>query len=801
MRWLLHLLGAGFGLALAGVVVGAVGLWFAVEHYGGDLPEHAQLADYEPPIATRIYAADGRFLAEYAREQRVFVPIEAIPRRVQNAFIAAEDQHFRRHFGLDPLGIVAAAVDNVERWRQDRRPRGASTITQQVAKNFLLTNELSLERKIREAILAVRLERTFSKDHILELYLNEIYLGQRTYGVAAAALEYFGKGLDELTLAETAFLAGLPRAPSLYDPEDNAEGARDRRRYVLDRMLADGYITAAEHARADAAPLVTDTGAGRDVARGAYFADEVRRRLERRYGNRDLFEAGFAVRTTLDGDLQRVTDEALRNGLHAYDRRRGFAGPLAALDVEGDWRAALRAASKPVRLGGSWHYAVVLELAGRDAVVGLDDGRTERLLGEDLGWARPIAEDGGRGPAPDEAGDILAVGDLVLVREVEPGRFGLRQIPEIEGAVVALDPNTGRVLAVSGGFNFRHSEFNRATQARRQPGSAFKPFVYLAALEYGYTPQTVVDDAPVTIPQGPGRPDWEPKNYGGDFLGPSSLRAGLEKSRNLMTVRLSQAMGMENVIEVAERFGIERGLLPVPSAALGSNEVTLLELAAAYGAFANGGREITPHLIARIQDREGRTIAKADTRACARCSAYAYDGGPPPALADDRRQLADPRHTYQIVSMLQGVIQRGTGVRASRLGRPLAGKTGTTNDAKDVWFVGFGPDLVVGVYVGFDQPRSLGDRATGSSVALPIWIDVMERALEGEPIRPFPVPTGLKLVFVEHEGERILEAFVAGTEPGSGYAFAGGYASERSTLDKPNVEEGSSVGVSGGGLY
>ena len=801
MRWVLNLLGVGFGLALAGVVVGAIGLWAALGHYGAELPEHAQLADYEPPIATRIYAADGRFLTEYARERRVFVPIEAIPARVQNAFIAAEDQHFRRHLGLDPLGIVAAAVDNVERWREDRRPRGASTITQQVAKNFLLSNELSLERKIKEAILAVRLERTFTKDHILELYLNEIYLGERAYGVAAAALGYFGKGLDELTLAETAFLAGLPRAPSLYDPQDNPRGARERRRYVLDRMRADGYIGEAEHARADAAPLVTDTGPGRDVARGAYFADEVRRRLERRYGNQDLFEAGFAVRTTLDAELQAVTDEALRNGLHAYDRRRGYAGPVATIALSDAWVDDLRRVEKPARLGGSWYYAVVLELAGADAVIGLPDGRTERLLGEDLGWARPVGADGGRGPAPDAAGDILAPGDVVAVREVEPGRFGLRQVPEIEGAVVALDPNTGRVLAVSGGFSFRHSEFNRATQALRQPGSAFKPFVYLAALEYGYTPQTVVDDAPVRIPQGPGLPMWEPRNYGGDFLGPSALRTGLEKSRNLMTVRLAQAMGMGDVVEVAQRFGIQRGLMPVPSAALGSNEVTLLDLTAAYGAFANGGKEITPHLVARIQDREGRTLAKADDRACQRCSMAAYDRGPPPVVPDDREQLADPRHTYQIVSMLQGVIQRGTGARANRLGRPLAGKTGTTNDAKDVWFVGFGPDLVVGVYVGFDRPRSLGDRATGSSIALPIWIDVMDRALENEPIRPFPVPKGLKLVFVEHQGQRILEAFVAGTEPGSGYAFAGGYASDRSTLENPNVEEGSSVGVSGGGLY
>ena len=801
MGWLVRLIGAGFALLLVGVVIAGVGLWALYAHYAADLPDHAQLADYEPPIATRIYAADGRFLAEYAREHRVFVPIAAIPEQVRNAFIAAEDQNFRSHFGIDPKGVLGAAVDNVERWRENRRPRGASTITQQVAKNFLLTNELSFERKIKEAFLAIKLEQTFTKDHILELYLNEIFLGARSFGVAAAAQRYFAKSLDELTLAETAFLAGLPQAPSLYDPEDNPEGAVLRRRYVLQRMLEDGYIDAAAFAAADAEPITLRRRTREEVAVGDYFAEEVRRRLAVAYGKMDLYEAGFAVRTTLDNRLQAITDEALRNGLFAYDRRFGFRGAVDRVAIDEDWQTALDAARDVGRLGGSWHHAIVKGFDGGDALIGLEDGREARLAASDLGWARPRGTDGSLGPAPDEAADILAIGDVVLVSEVEAGRFGLRHVPEIAGAVAALDPNTGRVLALSGGFSFRGSQFNRATQALRQPGSAFKPFVYLSALEYGYTPQTVVDDAPISLPQGPGLPLWEPRNYSGEYYGPSAMRVGLERSRNLMTVRLAQAIGMPNVMEVAERFGIERGLTPFLAASLGSNEVDLLSLTAAYGAFANGGREISPYVIDRVQDRNGRTVLTSDTRPCPGCEAIVYAGQLPPVIVDDREQLADPRHVFQITSMLQGVIQRGTGVRAARLGRPLAGKTGTTNDAKDAWFIGFGPDLVVGVYVGFDQPRSLGDRQTGSSVALPIWIEVMERALEDTPVRPFPVPPGLKLVMVEQGESRVLEAFVAGTEPGSGYAFAGGYASERSTLEEPEVQRGASVGVSAGGLY
>ncbi|TVQ35602.1 MAG: penicillin-binding protein 1A [Geminicoccaceae bacterium] len=801
MRLLTRLLGFGLAFASFAVIVGAAGLWLLYARFADELPDYAQLADYEPPIASRIYAADGRFLAEYARERRIFVPIGAVPEQVKNAFIAAEDQNFHHHFGIDPRAVVAAAVDNVRRFRDNRRPRGASTITQQVAKNFFLTNEVTLERKIMEALLAIRIERAFTKDQILELYLNEIFLGARSYGVAAAALSYFGKGLDELTLSETAFLAGLPQAPSLFDPRINPERATARRNYVLDRMLADGFIAAEEAAAARAEPIVV-TGRDRtQFARASYFADEVRRRLEAMYGAETLFEAGLVVRTTVDNRVQAITDEALRNGLFAFDRNNGFRGAVRQLEgFEDDWLEALRRAPKPVELGGSWGFAVILSFDGTDATIGLDDGTTATLRGSDIAWARPLGADGRRGPQPNAVRDILDEGDMILIARTESGAIGLRHIPDVNGAVVALDPNTGRVLALSGGFDFRASNFNRATQALRQPGSAFKPFVYLAALEHGFTPQTVIDDAPISLPQGPGLPMWEPRNYAGGFMGPSSMRRGLERSSNLMTVRIAQTVGMDSVMEVAQRFGIERGLTPFLAAALGSNEVDLLSLTAAYGAFANGGKRITPHVIDRIQDRHGRTLYVTDPRACPGCAQDTFGGSLPPVLPDHREQIADSRHTFQLVSMLQGAIERGTATRARALGRPLAGKTGTTNEARDVWFVGFSPDLVMGVYVGHDQPRSLGRGVTGGSTALPIWVDAMGTALEDVPIRPFRVPPGLRLVAVNTGEGRILEAFVAGTEPGSGYRFSAATLGTV-TVETPAVERGTSIGVGAGGLY
>ncbi len=776
IRRLLRALVLGLYTGVGLVLAAAVALAYLVYLYGRDLPDYRQLARYEPPTVTRVHAGDGRLLAEYARERRVFVPISAIPERIKQAFIAAEDKNFYRHFGLDPLGILRAMVENVQRIRDNRRPVGGSTITQQVAKNFLLSNEISIERKIREAILALRIERAFTKDQILELYLNQIFLGRRSYGVAAAALNYFNKSMDELTLGEIAFLAGLPKAPARYDPERNPEAAYARRAYVIGRMLEDGYISEAQAEAALAEPLVLRRREETEFARADFFVEEVRRRLVAELGEEGFYEGGLSVRTTVLPRLQRIADRALREGLAAYDRRRGgWRGPLGRIEVADPLAWPMRlAAWDPGFALQDWRLAVVLEVGREEVELGFTDGSTGLMPFAEMAWARPRTESG-LGPEPRRPEEVVQVGDVVLVAPAgEADRWALRQRPLVEGALVALDPHTGRVLALTGGFSFRQSQFNRATQALRQPGSAFKPFVYLAALEQGKTPASIVLDAPIVVDQGPGLPKWKPANYSARFYGPSTLRLGLEKSRNLMTVRLALEIGMEPILDVAARFGIGRGLEPYPSAALGAQEVTLLELTTAYAMLVNGGKRIRPIFVERIQDRFGRTIKRADPRPCRGCQVPVYDGGPPPELPDPREQVVDPRLAYQIVHMLEGVIERGTGRRARDLGRPLAGKTGTTNDSKDAWFIGFSPDLVAGVWVGFDQPRSLGPRETGSSVALPIWKAFMKEALAGEPPTPFRTPPGVLLVRIDAETGQlpgpdsetvILEAFLPGTEP------------------------------------
>jgi penicillin-binding protein 1A len=760
-------------------VVGVGAIAFVIHRHGADLPDYQALAGYAPPTVTRIHAGDGRLLAEYARERRVFVPIEAMPEHLTQAFVAAEDQNFYTHAGIDLLGIVRAVVTNIDRLGSDRRPVGASTITQQVAKNFLLSNELSLDRKLKEAILAMRIERAFSKEQILELYLNEIYLGNRSYGVAAASLNYFDKSLDELTIAEAAFIAGLPQAPSRYDPTRNPDAAVARRGYVIGRMLEDGYITAEEAQIAAEAPLELRRRRPEEVIRADFFTEEVRRLLVTRFDEEGFYEGGLSVRTTIDPALQTVADRALRRGLANFDRRSsGWRGPVAELELaEGiDWQTALMAIDPGFELL-DWRLAVVLDTDGEGARIGLSDGSEAALPFSEIRWARPRLEGNRLGAAPGSAKDVLTAGDVILVEWLESGEggyFTLRQRPELEGAIVALNPHTGQVLALSGGFSFQQSWFNRATQARRQPGSAFKPFVYLAALEAGMTPASIIVDAPIAINQGPGLPIWRPENFSQSYYGPSTLRLGIEKSRNLMTVRLAHEIGMQRVVDVAQRFGLEEGLGTNLAGALGSNEVTPLSLATAFAMLVNGGRKIEPYLVERIQDRHGRTVMRRDQRDCPDCMAASWDGGLPPQLPDERELVTDPRLAYQMVSMLQGVVERGTASAARSLGRPLAGKTGTTNDAKDAWFVGFSPDLVAAVFVGYDQPRSLGGRETGSSVALPIWMEFMSAALEGVPRQPFRTPAGLQLVAIDAttgrlagagSGAVIREAFLPGTEP------------------------------------
>lgn len=774
--------------------VGAIGGFvFLLRYYGDQLPDHRQLAEYRPPIVTRVHAGDGRLLAELAAEKRVFVPISLIPAQVKQAFVSAEDQNFYTHPGIDAVGLGRAMVQNLGYYLSGRRLIGASTITQQVTRSFLLSNERTVDRKLKEMILSIRIEQALSKDQILELYLNEIYLGSvggaGAYGVAAAALMYFNKSLDQLTLSEAAFLAALPKAPSNYNPSTQAERAHARRDYVIDRMFEDGFVTAEEVAKAKGEVLTVRRRDSDETVKADYFSEEVRRELVARYGEEGAYRGGYTVRASLDPRLQEIADRVFRNGLIRYDRRHGWRGPLEKAVPVNEWQKTL-AARTPPGGAGNWSLALVLKVTDSAAEIGVRANRTEIKAGKiplsELAWARPVLPEQKVGPSPKKASDVLTVGDLILVEPVTatpdgktkyPAEtYGLRQLPDVSGGMVVMDPHTGRVLALVGGLSFEQSQFNRATQAKRQPGSSFKPFVYMAALEEGYTPASVVLDAPFVMDDGSGK-KWRPENYTEKFYGPSSLRLGIEQSRNLMTIRLASAIGMEKVADVAARFGITENLPPLLSMSLGAGESTPLKMATAYAMIANGGKKIVPTVIDRVQDRYGATVFKHDPRVCENCLADSYAGGLPPYPADNRPQVIDAATAFQMTSMLEGVVQRGTGAAiGAALKRPLAGKTGTSNDSFDNWFVGYSPDLVVAAYIGFDQPRTLGKAETGGGNMAPIFRDFMKEALEGVPPIPFRVPPGLRMVRVNRETGKlasvgdtkaIFEAFKPGSEPGA----------------------------------
>jgi penicillin-binding protein 1A len=795
-------------LGLFVVLIGAGGVFMTLWHFGRGLPNHQQLANYQPLVLTRVHAGDGRILSEFAVERRLFVPIDAIPKRVINAFLAAEDKSFYSHPGISLPDIVRAAIYNTVN-RGTKRPIGASTITQQVAKNFLLTNEVSIERKVKEAILAVRIEQALTKDRILELYLNEIYLGIGAYGVAAAALNYFNKSLDELTVAEAAYLAALPKAPNNYHPFRHPEAAKARRDWVIGRMREDGVLTDAEAEEARRTPFQVKGRGEVETVRAEYFSEEVRRELMQRYGEAGLYGGGLSVRTTVDPRLQDIADRALRKGLVTYDRRHGWRGPIARIDAGPGWDKRLQAVQKPAGLG-EWSLAVVRELEEKSVSIGFADGTAGVIPFAEMQWAREHREQQRLGPPLRRPGDALHVGDVVAVEAdsdaaPEKRQFTLRQIPNVAGGIVALDPHTGRVLAMAGGWSFELSQFNRVTQAVRQPGSAFKPFVYLPALDSGFTPSSLVLDAPIVINQGPGQAPWKPSNYSRNFFGPSPIRVGIEQSRNLMTVRLAQNIGMDKVADYAERFGIIDNLPEHLSMALGAGETTLLKLTTAYAMLVNGGLRIQPTLIDRVQDRNGKTIFKHDPRSCPDCAADYWNRQAMPVLPDMRERVIGADTAYQMVSILQGVVDRGTGRRIREIGKPLAGKTGTTNDSFDAWFVGFSADLAVGVYVGFDTPRTLGPNETGSSVAVPIFKDVMAEALKGQRAVPFRIPPGIRLVrvnpstgVVARAGERdvLWEAFKPGSEP-----LAPGPVLDGGTLTSEAVGPAPAPSRDAGGLY
>jgi penicillin-binding protein 1A len=811
MRFVLRFFGFLFSIGAMLFVLASIGGAYFYWKYSQDLPDHAQLENYEPKVMTRVHAGDGSLVAEFARERRLYLPIQAVPKMVIGAFLSAEDKNFYKHGGIDPEGIVRAVLTNARTGKK----QGASTITQQVAKNFLLSNEQTVERKIREALIALRIESTYSKDRILELYLNEIYLGLGNYGIAAAALNFWGKSVHELSVSEAAYLAALPKAPNNYHPFRRTQDALGRRNEIINLMAQNGYVSREEADEARKLPLgVNPRVISPNTANANYFAEEVRREIAERYGEKKLYEGGLSVRTTLDPKMQAQARKALVDGFVRYDQARGWRGAQAKIDIAGrDWGMAI-AEVPSLSDVQPWRMAVVLDVVGGQARVGLQPKREssgaiskEREIGvlsaEGARWTnRPVA-------SLVSAGDVVYVEPLDARSPQGQPQVRLRQIPEVSGGFIAMDPHTGRVLAMVGGFSFDQSEFNRATQAMRQPGSSFKPIVYATALDNGYTPSSIVLDAPITIEAGPGQEAWTPSNYDGKPTGPHTLRYGIEQSKNLMTVRLAKDLGMPLIAEYARRFGVYDDMLPVLPMSLGAGETTVLRQVTAYSMLVNGGRRIRPTFIDRIQDRAGQTIYKHDARRCIGCASEKWSNQDEPKLIDDREQVLDPLTAYQIVSIMEGVVQRGTATILREIGKPLAGKTGTTNEAKDAWFVGFSPDLAVGLYIGFDKPRSLGDRATGGGLAAPIARDFLKVALSDKPATPFRVPPGIKLIRVDRgSGLRsggeggILEAFKPGTAPPDSYAVVGYTGGQSGATAAAGVSpEAERAAGAGGGLY
>ncbi|MCR8725696.1 penicillin-binding protein 1A [Frigidibacter sp. ROC022] len=800
IRFILSTIGGLFTLITMGLLASALGLGAIFWMYSRDLPSHESLAQYSPPTISRIYSGEGQIIDEFANERRLFTPIEDIPPLVQNAFVSAEDKNFWTHHGYDPRGMLSAFLDAV----QGKRLRGASTITQQVMKNFLLSSDRSAERKVKELILASRLEQTLSKPKILELYLNEIFLGQNSYGVQAAAQTYFNKSLDELDAAEAATLASLPQAPSEYHPVRAKKRLTQRRNYVLREMLQNGYIDKATYDAAVASPLRSVQNGDYEAYRAKlpprdYFTDEIRRQLSRDFGEDEFFGGGLTIRATVVPDMQKEAARALRAGLEKFDRNLGIwrgTGKVIApekLDTEEHWRAAL-AKVRIARDIEGWHPAVVLAIEGSSARIGIEgvpeDADGHYILAKDVTWARKKQADGHLGPRAKKAGDLLSVGDVVHVRAMTRDsdgsfiRWTLRQIPEVQGGFMAMDVETGRVIAMQGGFSYQNSVFNRATQATRQPGSTFKPFVYAAALDSGFTPATIIIDAPIEVhtPQG----IWRPQNAGNSYYGPAPLRIGIEQSRNLMTIRLAQEVGMSTIASYAEKFGVYDHMNQVLAASLGSDETTLFKMVSAYAMFANGGERVEPTLVDRVQDRWGKTIYRHDQRVCEDCQSASLAPGLGPRITSNRERMINAITAYQLTSMLQGVVQRGTAAGRINLPVPVAGKTGTTNDAKDVWFIGFTSNIVAGCYIGYDRPRAM-PHASGGGVCAPVFQQFMSKAVKTYGGGKFEVPPGGRFIKIDRfTGARlpddasgpnvVAEYFRDGEDPLFGIAFDGGFA-------------------------
>jgi len=706
-------------------------LWY----FSSDLPDYKILSNYKPPISSRVHSGDGQLIAEHALQKRLFIPYDSIPKKVIYSFISAEDKNFFSHPGVDAKIVTRAIIKNVKNIFSTKRLEGASTITQQVAKNFLLTKEVSVKRKIKEAILAFRIERAYSKERIMELYLNQIYLGEGTYGVAAASLEYFDKSVRDLDYDEAALLAALPRAPSKYNPYKSKKTATIRRNFVLKNLYENSYINKAEYEDLKKKEIKTKKRKIKLLENANFYSEEVRRIVSDTYGYDDLYKGGLSIRTPLNSQYQIEALKALREGLEQYDRRHGWRGPITNIKTI-DWQKNIQELTLDKSL--NWKLAKVIDVDKLTAKIETENKEIGFIDFNNVSWVRKKSFE-----------DFLNLNDIVYVKKIIKNKWNLKQLPKINGAIVVMDPYTGRVLAMVGGFSFKLSEFNRATQAKRQPGSAFKPFVYAAALESGFTPSTLVLDAPFVMDQGEGLKTWKPENYGKNFYGPSTLRIGLEKSRNLITVRIAQKVGFDQMSKITNNFGIYNDIPEILSVSLGAAETTLIQLTNAYCTFANGGKKVTPIFIDRIQDRRGKTIYNSDKRKCIKCEQISYLSDQVPKIEDNFEQVISPETAYQMISMLEGVVQRGTGRKLKHLNLNLAGKTGTTNNNTDTWFIGFTSKLVVGIYVGFDEPSSLGRYETGGKTAMPIFKKFILSSISKQDATPFKVPDGIVMMVVD----------------------------------------------------
>jgi len=708
-------------------------LWY----FSLDLPDYKILASYKPPISSRVHSGEGQLIAEYALQKRLFIPYDSVPKNVINSFLSAEDKNFFSHPGVDARSITRAIYKNFKNIFSKRRLEGASTITQQVAKNFLLTSEVSIKRKIKEAILAFRIERAYSKERIMELYLNQIYLGQGTYGIAAASLEYFDKAVSQLNYEEAALLAALPKAPSKYNPYKSIKSAKLRRDIVLKNLYENSYINKNEYKNLKKKEIKTKKRKIKLLEEANFYSEEVRRIVSNTYGYDDLYKGGLSIRTPLNSNYQIKALEALREGLENYDKRHGWRGPITNLNLL-DWQKNIEKVIPDKSL--NWKIAKVIDVNPLSLKIEIENKEIGFMDFKNVKWTREKSFE-----------DFLKLNDIIYVKKIKKNKWSLKQLPKINGAIVVMDPYTGRVLAMAGGFSFKLSEFNRATQAKRQPGSAFKPIVYASALENGFSPSTLVLDAPFVIDQGEGLKTWKPENYGKKFYGPSTLRTGIEKSRNLMTVRVAQKVGFDQISKITKDFGIYDDVPELLSVSLGAAETTLIKLTNAYCTFVNGGKKVTPIFIDRIQDRRGKTTFNADKRKCIGCKEISYLKDEIPLIQDDRKQIISSETAYQVTSMLEGVIKRGTGRKLRNLNLYLAGKTGTTNKNMDAWFLGFTSKLVIGVYVGFDEPKSLGKYETGAKAALPIFEKFVKKVVKKKDALPFKVPKGINLVIVDVE--------------------------------------------------